>query len=90
MSQGFPSERDPSALKRGKAEEGNGEEAEPVRNGAESASEGEGGDGNSGSADSSADGLTFPFKAGKRAVLGFLCPFSVSCGVLTKFFTEKP
>ncbi|GAB1289120.1 Eukaryotic translation initiation factor 4 gamma 3 [Apodemus speciosus] len=63
MSQGCPFERDPSALKRAKAEEENGEEAEPVRNGAESASEGEGGDGNSGSTDSSGDGVTFPFKA---------------------------
>ncbi|EDL80856.1 eukaryotic translation initiation factor 4 gamma, 3 (predicted), isoform CRA_b [Rattus norvegicus] len=63
MSQGFQFERDPSTLKRAKAEEENGEEAEPVRNGAESASEGEGGDANSGSTDSSGDGVTFPFKA---------------------------
>lgn len=65
MSQGFQFERDPSTLKRAKAEEENREEAEPVRNGAESASEGEGGDANSGSTDSSGDGVTFPFKAGK-------------------------
>ncbi|XP_052573636.1 eukaryotic translation initiation factor 4 gamma 3 isoform X23 [Peromyscus californicus insignis] len=62
-SQGFPFERDPSALKRVKTGEENGEEAEPLRNGAESISEGEGGDANSGSTDSSGDGLTFPFKA---------------------------
>ncbi|XP_040612230.1 eukaryotic translation initiation factor 4 gamma 3 isoform X11 [Mesocricetus auratus] len=63
MSQGFHFERDPSALKRVKAGEENGEEAEPLRNGAESTSEGEGGDANSGSTDSSGDGITFPFKA---------------------------
>ncbi|CAH7440142.1 Eif4g3 [Phodopus roborovskii] len=63
MSQGFHFERDPSALKRAKAGEENGEEAEPLRNGAESTSEGEGGDANSGSTDSSGDGITFPFKA---------------------------
>lgn len=68
MSQGCPFERDPTALKRAKAEDENGEEAEPVRNGAESASEGEGGDGNSGSTDSSGDGVTFPFKAGKLSL----------------------
>lgn len=62
-SQGSPFERDPSALKRVKAGEENGEEAEPLRNGAESISEGEGGDANSGSTDSSGDGTTFPFKA---------------------------
>ncbi|XP_050645709.1 eukaryotic translation initiation factor 4 gamma 3 isoform X3 [Macaca thibetana thibetana] len=62
MSQGFHPERDPSDLKKVKAVEENGEEAEPVRNGAESVSEGEGIDANSGSTDSSGDGLTFPFK----------------------------
>ncbi|XP_037059002.1 eukaryotic translation initiation factor 4 gamma 3 isoform X23 [Peromyscus leucopus] len=62
-SQGSPFERDPSALKRVKAGEENDEEAEPLRNGAESISEGEGGDANSGSTDSSGDGSTFPFKA---------------------------
>ncbi|XP_063523592.1 eukaryotic translation initiation factor 4 gamma 3 isoform X26 [Pongo pygmaeus] len=62
MSQGFHPERDPSDLKKVKAVEENGEEAEPVRNGAESASEGEGIDANSGSTDSSGDGVTFPFK----------------------------
>ncbi|XP_057641380.1 eukaryotic translation initiation factor 4 gamma 3 isoform X12 [Chionomys nivalis] len=63
MNQGFHFERDPSALKRVKAGEQNGEEAEPLRNGAESTSEGEGGDANSGSTDSSGDGITLPFKA---------------------------
>ncbi|KAK7800636.1 hypothetical protein U0070_022520, partial [Myodes glareolus] len=63
MSQGFHFERDPSALKRVKPGEENGEEAEPLRNGAESTSEGEGGDANSGSTDSSGDGITLPFKA---------------------------
>ncbi|XP_036032942.1 eukaryotic translation initiation factor 4 gamma 3 isoform X4 [Onychomys torridus] len=62
-SQGFLFERDPSALKRVKAGEENGEEAEPLRNGAESISEGEGGDATSGSTDSSGDGIPFPFKA---------------------------
>ncbi|XP_070366883.1 eukaryotic translation initiation factor 4 gamma 3 isoform X5 [Equus asinus] len=62
MSQGFHPERDPSDLKKVKAGEENGEEAEPVRNGAESVSEGEGIDANSGSTDSSGDGVPFPFK----------------------------
>ncbi|XP_070102787.1 eukaryotic translation initiation factor 4 gamma 3 isoform X25 [Equus przewalskii] len=62
MSQGFHPERDPSDLKKVKALEENGEEAEPVRNGAESVSEGEGIDANSGSTDSSGDGVPFPFK----------------------------
>ncbi|XP_012577740.1 PREDICTED: eukaryotic translation initiation factor 4 gamma 3 isoform X4 [Condylura cristata] len=61
MSQGFHPERDSSDLKKAKALEENGE-AEPVRNGAESVSEGEGVDANSGSTDSSGEGLTFPFK----------------------------
>lgn len=68
MNQGFHFERDPSALKRVKAGEENGEEAEPLRNGAESTSEGEGGDANSGSTDSSGDGITLPFKAGKLSL----------------------
>uniref|UniRef100_A0A8D0NQD5 Eukaryotic translation initiation factor 4 gamma 3 n=1 Tax=Sus scrofa TaxID=9823 RepID=A0A8D0NQD5_PIG len=63
MSQGFHPERDPSDLKNVKAVEENGEEAEPVRNGAESVSEGEGVDANSGSTDSSGEGVTFPFKS---------------------------
>ncbi|XP_017654993.1 eukaryotic translation initiation factor 4 gamma 3 isoform X3 [Nannospalax galili] len=62
MSQGFHFERDPD-LKKVKAVEENGEAAEPIRNGAESISEGEGLDANSGSTDSSGDGVTFPFKA---------------------------
>lgn len=72
MSQGFPFERDPAALQRMQAEEENGEAAEPVRNGAESTSEGEGGDANSGSTDSSGDGVTFPFKAGKLSLASFV------------------
>ncbi|XP_007933855.1 eukaryotic translation initiation factor 4 gamma 3 [Orycteropus afer afer] len=62
MNQGFRSERDPCDLKKVKTVEENGEEAEPVRNGAESVSESEGIDANSGSTDSSGDGGTFPFK----------------------------
>ncbi|KAM6173708.1 eukaryotic translation initiation factor 4 gamma 3 isoform 1-T1 [Erethizon dorsatum] len=62
MSQGFHPEGEHSDLKKVKAMEENGEEAEPVRNGAESISEGEGVDTNSGSTDSSGDGITFPFK----------------------------
>ncbi|KAM5162720.1 eukaryotic translation initiation factor 4 gamma 3 isoform 22-T22 [Callospermophilus lateralis] len=62
MSQGFHPEKDPSDLKKVKGLEENGEEAEPLRNGAESVSEGEGVDANSGSTDSSGDGITFPFK----------------------------
>uniref|UniRef100_A0A7N5KR18 Eukaryotic translation initiation factor 4 gamma 3 n=1 Tax=Ailuropoda melanoleuca TaxID=9646 RepID=A0A7N5KR18_AILME len=62
MSQGFHPGRDPSDLKKVKTVEENGEAAEPVRNGAESISEGEGIDANSGSTDSSGEGVTFPFK----------------------------
>ncbi|KAL2773258.1 eukaryotic translation initiation factor 4 gamma 3 isoform 12 [Daubentonia madagascariensis] len=62
MSQGFHPERDPSDVNKVKTVEENGEEAEPIRNGAESVSEGEGIDANSGSTDSSGDGVTFPFK----------------------------
>ncbi|XP_068935569.1 eukaryotic translation initiation factor 4 gamma 3 isoform X4 [Petaurus breviceps papuanus] len=63
MSQGFHPERDPSDLKKAKAVEENGEQdGEPMRNGAESTSEGEGGDANSGSPDSSGDGVAFPLK----------------------------
>ncbi|XP_027626391.1 eukaryotic translation initiation factor 4 gamma 3 isoform X3 [Tupaia chinensis] len=62
MSQGFHTERDPHDLKKAKTVEENGEDTEPVRNGAESVSEGEGIDANSGSTDSSGDGVTFSFK----------------------------
>lgn len=65
MSQGFHPEKDPSDPKKVKGLEENGEETEPLRNGAESVSEGEGVDANSGSTDSSGDGITFPFKPGK-------------------------
>uniref|UniRef100_A0A2K6EF50 Eukaryotic translation initiation factor 4 gamma 3 n=1 Tax=Propithecus coquereli TaxID=379532 RepID=A0A2K6EF50_PROCO len=64
MSQGLHPERDPSDVNKVKTMEENGEEAEPIRNGAESVSEGEGIDANSGSTDSSGDGVTFPFKPG--------------------------
>uniref|UniRef100_A0A8B9TKE9 Eukaryotic translation initiation factor 4 gamma 3 n=1 Tax=Anas platyrhynchos TaxID=8839 RepID=A0A8B9TKE9_ANAPL len=63
MSHGFQLEKDPSELTKVKPVEENGEqEAEPVRNGAESVSEGEGTDANSGCTESSSEGLlvTFP------------------------------
>nr|XP_045005061.1 eukaryotic translation initiation factor 4 gamma 3 isoform X28 [Jaculus jaculus] len=63
MSQGHP-ERDPCDLKTMTAGDENGEEAEPIRNGAESISEGEGADASLGSTDSTGDGVTFPFKPG--------------------------
>ncbi|XP_055978540.1 eukaryotic translation initiation factor 4 gamma 3 isoform X15 [Sorex fumeus] len=62
MNQGFHPDREPSDLKKVKAVEENGEEAEPVHNGAESVSESEGIDANSGSTDSSGEGVVFPFK----------------------------
>lgn len=74
MSHGFHPERDPSDLKSLKAVEENGEEVEPLRNGAESTSEGEGADAHSGSADSSGDGVTFPFKPGM-----LISAFTFSC-----------
>ncbi|NXI74708.1 IF4G3 factor, partial [Anseranas semipalmata] len=63
MSHGFPLERDPSELKKVKPVEENGErEAEPVRNGAESISEGEGTDANSGCTESSSEGPVYQYK----------------------------
>ncbi|NXJ71481.1 IF4G3 factor, partial [Rostratula benghalensis] len=63
MSHGFQLERDPSELKKAKPVEENGEqEAEPVRNGAESVSEGEGTDANSGFTESSSEGPGYQYK----------------------------
>ncbi|KAM6402800.1 eukaryotic translation initiation factor 4 gamma 3 isoform 3-T4 [Rhynochetos jubatus] len=63
MSHGFQLERDPSELKKAKPVEENGEqEAEPVRNGAESVSEGEGTDANSGCTESSSEGPAYQYK----------------------------
>uniref|UniRef100_A0A7M4FGL1 Eukaryotic translation initiation factor 4 gamma 3 n=1 Tax=Crocodylus porosus TaxID=8502 RepID=A0A7M4FGL1_CROPO len=63
MSHGFQLERDPSELKKTKAVEENGEqEAEPVRNGAESVSEGEGPDANSGVTEGSMEGPVYQYK----------------------------
>uniref|UniRef100_A0A8C3C2L9 Eukaryotic translation initiation factor 4 gamma 3 n=1 Tax=Cairina moschata TaxID=8855 RepID=A0A8C3C2L9_CAIMO len=63
MSHGFQLEKDSSELKKVKPVEENGEqEAEPVRNGAESVSEGEGTDANSGCTESSSEGPTYQYK----------------------------
>ncbi|XP_025059416.1 eukaryotic translation initiation factor 4 gamma 3 isoform X16 [Alligator sinensis] len=63
MSHGFQLERDPSELKKTKAVEENGEqEVEPVRNGAESVSEGEGPDANSGVTEGSTEGPGYQYK----------------------------
>nr|XP_041576367.1 eukaryotic translation initiation factor 4 gamma 3 isoform X7 [Taeniopygia guttata] len=63
MSHGLQAEREPSELKAVKAVEENGEqEAEPVRNGAESVSEGEGTDAASGCTESSGEGPVYQFK----------------------------
>ncbi|XP_068270651.1 eukaryotic translation initiation factor 4 gamma 3 isoform X9 [Nyctibius grandis] len=63
MSHEFQLERDPSELKKAKPVEENGEqEAEPVRNGAESVSEGEGTDANSGFTESSSEGPVYQYK----------------------------
>ncbi|XP_072210170.1 eukaryotic translation initiation factor 4 gamma 3 isoform X4 [Excalfactoria chinensis] len=63
MSHGFHLERDPSELKKVKPVEENGEqEAEPVRNGAESMSEGEGTDVTSGCTEGSAEGPALQYK----------------------------
>ncbi|XP_029435031.1 eukaryotic translation initiation factor 4 gamma 3 isoform X2 [Rhinatrema bivittatum] len=65
MSHGFHPEKDPSDLRKTKAVEENGEqEAEPVRNGTENVSEGEGADANSGSTEGSEDGLVYQYKPG--------------------------
>ncbi|NXO78898.1 IF4G3 factor, partial [Sitta europaea] len=63
MNHELLAEREPSELKAGKPMEENGEqEAEPVRNGAESVSEGEGTDANSGCTESSGEGLVYQYK----------------------------
>ncbi|NXY53666.1 IF4G3 factor, partial [Callaeas wilsoni] len=63
MSHGLQLEREPSELKAVKPVEENGEqEAEPVRNGAESISEGEGTDANSGCTESSGEGPVYQYK----------------------------
>ncbi|NXC06423.1 IF4G3 factor, partial [Orthonyx spaldingii] len=63
MSHGVQLEREPSELKPVKPVEENGEqEAEPVRNGAESVSEGEGTDANSGCTESSGEGPVYQYK----------------------------
>ncbi|KAM8989987.1 eukaryotic translation initiation factor 4 gamma 3 isoform 16-T16 [Ara ararauna] len=63
MSHGFQLERDPSELQKTKPVEENGEqEAEPVRNGAESVSEGEGTEANSGFTESSGEGPVYQYK----------------------------
>ncbi|XP_050787113.1 eukaryotic translation initiation factor 4 gamma 3 isoform X23 [Gopherus flavomarginatus] len=62
-SHGFHLERDSSELKKAKGVEENGEqEAEPIRNGAEFVSEREGPDANSGSTESSGEGLVYQYK----------------------------
>ncbi|XP_064253121.1 eukaryotic translation initiation factor 4 gamma 3 isoform X17 [Passer domesticus] len=63
MSHGLQPEREPSELKAARSVEENGEqEAEPVRNGAESVSEGEGTDGTSGCTESSGEGPLYQYK----------------------------
>ncbi|KGL72627.1 Eukaryotic translation initiation factor 4 gamma 3, partial [Tinamus guttatus] len=60
---GFPPEKDPPEVKKVKAVEENGEQdAEPVRNGAESVSEGEGTEANSGFTESSGEGPVYQYK----------------------------
>ena len=97
MSQGFHPERDPSDLKNVKTVEENGEEAEPVRNGAESISEGEGIDANSGSTDSSGEGVTFHLSQVSLSLSSCVCfLFSSSlycnlekcCLLLKKYWME--
>ncbi|NWT74304.1 IF4G3 factor, partial [Prunella himalayana] len=63
MSHGLQAEREPSELKAARAVEENGEqEAEPVRNGAESVSEGEGTEGTPGCTESSGEGPVYQYK----------------------------
>ncbi|XP_053864966.1 eukaryotic translation initiation factor 4 gamma 3 isoform X8 [Malaclemys terrapin pileata] len=63
MSHGFHLERDTSEFKKAKVVEENGEqEAEPLRNGAECVSEREEPDANSGSTESSGEGLVYQYK----------------------------
>lgn len=74
MSHGLQLEREPLELKPVKAVEENGEqEAEPVRNGAESISEGEGTDANSGCTESSGEGPVYQCKPGKFCSTLLLC-----------------
>lgn len=74
MSHGLQLEREPSELKPVKPVEENGEqEAELVRNGAESVSEGEGTDANSGCTESSGEGPVYQYKPGKSCSTLLLC-----------------
>ncbi|XP_025906737.1 eukaryotic translation initiation factor 4 gamma 3 [Nothoprocta perdicaria] len=60
---GFPLEKDAPEVKKVKAVEENGEQdAEPVRNGAESVSEGEGTEANSGFTETSSEGPVYQYK----------------------------
>ncbi|NWX92930.1 IF4G3 factor, partial [Nothoprocta pentlandii] len=60
---GFPLEKEPPEVKKVKAVEENGEQdAEPVRNGAESVSEGESTEANSGFTESSSEGPVYQYK----------------------------
>ncbi|NXK80232.1 IF4G3 factor, partial [Amazona guildingii] len=63
MNHGFQLERDPSELQKVKPVEENGEqEVEPIRNGAESVSEGEGTEANSGFTESPGEGPVYQYK----------------------------
>ncbi|NXH19850.1 IF4G3 factor, partial [Bucco capensis] len=69
MSHGFQLERDPAELQKAKAVEENGEqEAEAVRNGAESVSEGEGTEANSAFPEGSSEGPVYQYKPDRLAV----------------------
>lgn len=80
-SHGLEAEREPSELKAVKAVEENGEqEAEPVRNGAESVSEGEGADGTAGCTESSGEGPLYQYKPGRSCSLCCsACPCQGCC-----------
>uniref|UniRef100_A0A8C3T9Y0 Eukaryotic translation initiation factor 4 gamma 3 n=1 Tax=Chelydra serpentina TaxID=8475 RepID=A0A8C3T9Y0_CHESE len=73
MRHGFHLERNTSELKKAKVVEENGEqETEPIRNDAECVSESEGADANSGSTESSGEGLVYQYKPGKSRLPAYL------------------
>uniref|UniRef100_A0A8C3TD61 Eukaryotic translation initiation factor 4 gamma 3 n=1 Tax=Chelydra serpentina TaxID=8475 RepID=A0A8C3TD61_CHESE len=91
MRHGFHLERNTSELKKAKVVEENGEqETEPIRNDAECVSESEGADANSGSTESSGEGLVYQYKPGKSRLPAYLNACMLCFSVLPpSFWTSK-
>uniref|UniRef100_A0A8C3TA21 Eukaryotic translation initiation factor 4 gamma 3 n=1 Tax=Chelydra serpentina TaxID=8475 RepID=A0A8C3TA21_CHESE len=91
MRHGFHLERNTSELKKAKVVEENGEqETEPIRNDAECVSESEGADANSGSTESSGEGLVYQYKPGKSRLPAYLnaCIFQTMSDIITHMMSN--